>query len=266
MLYNNQGSRKLTRVGEKIKNIFMKLVSSFEILLNRIAPFNPTPSGAVARKVLQGHFLTISNTELHRSVYFKVKYTYSNNITVATDPVRELNIAPFPGSPTGNAVLIYDGGSINNQVIPLSETTKATGVNIPGGDYFVVSTRNLRLRAGETGLLTLLPYFQNIGENSLTDTTPSLEVRGHISIEQVSESTYVNSDGQSIVETNPYVKDTAKLLISSEHRGTFLDEDFNGTSTEYGLPGGIRIGFDFDQLAYSLPLAEGKSLYELASA
>jgi hypothetical protein len=246
----------------------MKLVSSFEILFNRIAPFNPNPAvGAVARKVLQGHFLTISNTELHRSVYFKVKYIYGNNIPTANtlDAERELNLAPFPNSPAGNAVLIYDGGSINNQLIPVNETVRATGVNIPGGDYFVVSTRNLRLRAGETGLLALLPYAQNANANSLADPTPSIEVRGHITIEQVSEASYVNN-GQTIIETNPYVKDAAKLLLSSEHRGTFLDEEYNGINIEPFAGGNVRAGFDFDQLAYALPLAEGKALYELPGA
>ena len=234
----------------------MKLISNFEILLNRIAPLS---SGAIARKIVQGHFLTISNTELHRSVYFKIKYTYGNYIPSPQDLDRELRVAiPNPG----NVVLIYDGGSVNNQTIPATATTKATGVNIPGGDYFYVATNNLRLRAGETGLLALLPFFQPTGENSLTDTTPSVEIRGFISIEQVSDAQYTNSAGQSIVETNPFVHEKANLIINSEHRGTFVDEDFNGSTPEL-LIGGVRVGFDFDQISYALPLAEGKSLYTL---
>lgn len=244
----------------------MKLISNFEILLNRIAPFNTSPSGAIARKIVQGHFLTISNTELHRSVYFRVKYTYGNYIPNAIDADRELRIATLPPSPSpGNVVLIYDGGSLNNQSIPASVTTKANGVNIPGGDYFYVTTNNLRLRAGETGLLALLPFFQPTGENSTTDTTPSVEIRGFVSIEQMSESQYTNSAGQLITETNPFVHDAAKLIINSEHRGTFVDEDFNGTTSEL-LIGGVRVGFDFDQISTSLPLAEGKSLYILDGA
>jgi hypothetical protein len=241
----------------------MKLISNFEILLNRIAPAS---SGAIARKIVQGHFLTISNTELHRSVYFRVKYTYGNFITNSTtlDVDRELRIATFGANPVpGNTVLIYDGGSLNNEAIPTASTTKANGVNIPGGDYFYVATNNLRLRAGETGLLTLLPFFQSMGENTLTDATPSVEIRGFISIEQVSEATYKNSNNQTIVETNSHVQEPARLLINSEHRGTFLEDDFNGINTEFLQSGGTRIGFDFDQLSYALPLAEGKSLYVL---
>ncbi len=247
----------------------MKLISNFEILLNRIAPFNPTPSGAIARRVIQGHFLTLSNTELHRSVYFKVKYFYGNFITNPTnlDTDRELRIAStLSAAPLQNAILIYDGGSLNNQIVP---PTTATGVNIPGGDYFYVSTNNLRLRAGETGLLTLLPFFQTGLQNSPTDLTPSIEVRGYITIEQVSDSTYTNSAGVLINETNPFVHDKANLVISSEHRSTFLDEEFNGTAIEYNLPtagGSVKIGFDFDQGSLALPLAEGKSLYTLDGA
>lgn len=241
------------------------LVSNFELLLNRIAPSNPSPSGAIARRVVQGHFLTISNTELHRSVYFRIKYTYGNYIPNAVGTNRELRIAPFPGSTAGNVVLIYDGGSLNNQLIPTANTTTATGVNIPGGDYFYVKTNNLRLRAGETGLLALLPFFQGTGTNSLGGTVTDLEIRGFISIEQVSDAQYVNSNGVNITETNPFVGEPANLILNSEHRATFLDDDFNGINVEQ-LTGAVRVGFDFDQIAYPLPLAEGKSLYKLPGA
>ncbi len=255
----------------------MKIISNFEILFNRIAPLRSTPpatipdpnsgGNAIARKIVQGHFLTISNTELQRSIYFKVKYTYGNNLpssSVAPDIERELKLAAFPPTSSPfNSVLAYDGGSLNNEFV-VSST--ATGVNIPGGDFFVVSTKNLRLRAGETGLLALLPFIQPTGENSLTDITPSLEVRGFITIEQVADAQYINSAGVTITETNPFVNQPANVVISSEHRGTFVDNDFDGTKTEIVFGSGIRVGFDFDQLAYALPLAEGKSLYTLDGA
>ena len=83
-----------------------------------------------------------------------------------------------------------------------------------------------------------------------------------MSKEQAAESTYTLSNNKVVTETNPYVHEKANLIIASKHRGTFLDEDFNGTTQEL-LIGGVRVGFDFDQLAYALPLAEGKSLYTL---
>jgi len=244
----------------------MKIVSNFEILFNRIAPIQgspPNPSlggNSIARRVAQGHFLTISNTELNRSVYFKVKYTYGNNLQLASgsqDIDRELRLPPFAPF---NSVLVYDGGSLNNVSI---NSSTSNGVNIPGGDYFVVSTNNLRLRAGETGLLALLPFIQPNGDNSLPDILPNLEVRGFITIEQVSEAQYLNSNGLLINETNPFVNQPANLIICSEHRGTFLDNDFDGTRNELLFNSGIQVGFDFDQLVYALPLAEGKSLYTL---
>lgn len=230
----------------------MKTISNFEILVKRIAP---TSAGAVARVVVNGHFLTITNTELDRSVYFSVKYIVGNFIVNSAQPTnqdidRELQIGT-------NTSLIFDGGSIDN--LPVSATT-SRGVNIPGGDYFCVKTQNLRLRAGESGLLTLLPI---LNPNILN--RRNLEIRGHILISQENEATY-NNGTQNIVETNPFVNQNAKVLITSEQRGTFLDEDFLLNRPELLLNTGARIGYDFDQLAYSLPLAEGKSLYTIEGA
>ena len=144
----------------------MKLISNFELLFNRISRQETNATGAVARRIVQGHFLTICNTELHRSVYFKIKYTYGNFITNATgiDSDRELRIATSAPPPSGgNAILVYDGGSFNNQILLANSTTLSIGVNIPGGNYDCITTKNIRLRAGETGLLALLPIFQANG-------------------------------------------------------------------------------------------------------
>jgi hypothetical protein len=225
------------------------LVSNFELLVKRIAP--PAQAGAVARVVANGHFLTITNTELDRSVYFSVKYIVGNFIAnnANADVDREIQIGI-------NSSLIFDGGSADNVVL---NATTSRGVNIPGGDYFCVRTANLRLRAGESGLLALLPL---LSPNVLTRL--NMEVRGHILISQENESTYFNGN-QTITETNPFVNKEAKVLISSEQRGTFLDDDFLQNPTELQL-GNVRVGFDFDQIAYSQPLSEGNSLFVLAGS
>ena len=86
--------------------------------------------------------------------------------------------------------------------------------------------------------------------------SPQYEVRGFIKIQQES-----NAEG----ETNPYINNPANVLICSEHRGTFLDNDYPNFK-ENILSSGALEGMDFDQLSYALPLAEGKSLYTLEGA
>lgn len=227
------------------------LISNFELLVKRIAPAN---SGAVARVVINGHFLTITNTELDRSVYFSIKYIVGNFVVNPSQPSnqnvdREIQIGT-------NSTLIYDGGSLDNTLV---SATTSRGVNIPGGDFICVKTQNLRLRAGESGLLTLLPLIPN------TLIRTNLEIRGHILISQENEAVY-NNGTQTIRETNPFVCKEAKVLISSEQRGTFLDDDALQNIPELILGTGLRLGYDFDQIAYSQPLAEGKSLFTLGGA
>jgi hypothetical protein len=226
------------------------LVSNFELLIARIAP---AVSGAVARRAVQGHFLTISNTELDRAVYFSVRYVCYNAPAPATDVDvnRELNIGV-------NVSLIYDGNGQNNTNIPAAQVITAFGQggNLGGPStalgirgYTFVQTRNLRLLAGETGLLALLPA---LTPPVLLNPNPQLEIRGYIEIQQENNAFVAGAGTQ--LQTNPFVNHPARLLINSEHRGTFLDPTFTGAAV------GV---FDFDQLAYSLPLAEGRSLYVL---
>lgn len=228
------------------------LVSNFELLAKRIAPQS---SGAVARVAVNGHFLTISNTALDRSVYFSIKYIVGNFVVNSSSPGdldidRELQIGT-------NSSLIFDGGSVDNA--PVTSTT-SRGVNIPGGDFFCIKTQNLRLRAGESGLLALLPIV-----NPTILNRRNLEIRGHIIISQESDAVY-NNGNSTVIETNPFVGEDARVLISSEQRGTFLDEDFLNGIPEFQFGNGLRIGYDFDQITYNQALATGQSLYILPGA
>ena len=230
----------------------MKTISNFEILFNRIAPIqgsNPNIGGnSIARRVVQAHFLSITNLEYNRPVYFSVSYI-TNNLS-PDDVNRELITTP------ANFSLIYDGSGVNNRVLQPTEYQLSTAIipPFPFKSYATLKTTSLVVFPGETALLALFPNFIP----SLGTLSPSIEIRGHISIKQEANGVVNN-----VLETNPFVNEPAKLLICSEHRGTFLDNDFNGSRTEITLNNGINIGFDFDQLVYALPLAEGKSLYTL---
>ena len=60
------------------------IVSNFELLVKRILPLSPPgsnqddPQNTVARRLVQAHFLTISNLELDRPIYFSVSYYVAN--------------------------------------------------------------------------------------------------------------------------------------------------------------------------------------------
>ncbi|AFY47499.1 hypothetical protein Nos7524_1626 [Nostoc sp. PCC 7524] len=90
------------------------------------------------------------------------------------------------------------------------------------------------IKAGETGLFLLQP---NILKEGLL-AKANFEVRGYVEVFISSLSTGYNS---------------AKLLLTPEHRGTFYKNlDAEGTKVQ------------LDQIAYSLPTAHGGSLFELS--
>lgn len=249
-----------------------QVISTFEILVKRIAPLGPVfPNNvlipdqdegfnSVFRRVIQGHFLTITNLELNRPLYFSVSYIMASNPTL--NALREFTL-----DATGirNFDLAYDGNLGDNINANTGAQLLTTTVPpFPFRLYKTLKSTNLLLGPGETGILALFPNIipgplQAPALNGiLTAVSPGFELRGHIRIRQ--EATANN-------ETNPYINLPADILLSSELRGTFLDNDFNGVNFERTVSGGIvgapRIGFDFDQLAYSLPLGNGASLYTL---
>ncbi|MBY0486324.1 MAG: hypothetical protein K2P85_03910 [Flavobacteriaceae bacterium] len=245
----------------------MKIISNFELLIKRILPLSfplPTdansPNNSVARRVVQAHFLTVSNLELDRPVYFSVSYFVSNyNLT----PPSDTDLRTFvQTSSSRNFDLRYDGNGNDNSDLNIGATlTSSIITSLPfDRNYSVLKTKNILLAQGETALLSLFPNIVPGSQtpnlvNVLTQLSPGFELRGFIKIQQES-----NAEG----ETNPYITKPAQILVTSEHRGTFLDNDF--PSVRELTIGAVNVGLDFDQLAYTLPLAEGKSLYILDGA
>jgi hypothetical protein len=175
------------------------LVSTFELLVKPIAPAGSGPS-VVARRVIQGYFLTVANTS-NSPVRLRLRFT-------ATTP--GLNIA--------DTVTISDVIGENNfgEISPVNEKRSIYFLNIPANDTAVVS---------------LLP---DVTKPDII-AAKALEIRGYVEI-------FLASPANKSVD----------LLVTPEHRGTFLPEDINAATA------------DFDQLAYALPTANGGSLFTLS--
>ncbi len=128
-------------------------ISTFELLVKRIAPPTGTALDPVARRVVQGYFLTISNLESEDYI-FRIEFTQS--APNVPDPQRVLQ---------DNAVLIYDiaGDNIPIDLVQGSANKYRGFFNLP---------------AGQTASVQLLPALPK----SLDLPAPGLEVRGYVSL------------------------------------------------------------------------------------
>lgn len=120
-------------------------------------------------------------------------------------------------------------GINNSELIVIRDVTG----NNAFGNLNAKNEFNFTLNARDTGLVILQPDIRNLDPD-----TANLEVRGYIEIFVVSFSPF------------PY-RQSYQLLVTPEHRGTFLDS-----------PGGIGAG-EFDQLISSLPTATGRGLIDV---
>lgn len=171
-------------------------ISTFELLVKRIAPLPPAPAPAalvaVARRVVQGYFLTISNLE-SKDLTFRIRFNISKPNPV--DPDRTLfgNV----GSPSNLNVLFYDIAGAN-QEIPLSGNANST-----------VFGASFTLPALQTASLQLLPQAGLFSQEE-----PDFEVRGFVSLRLPRRFGAAQSDTP------------VKVLINPEIRGTFLPNGF----------------------------------------
>ncbi|MBD2592766.1 hypothetical protein BCD64_20455 [Nostoc sp. MBR 210] len=171
----------------------MPLVSTFELLVNPIAPTdnlgNLPPDvvqklGRVARRVVQGYFLTIANTT-DAPARLRLEFT-------ATTP--ELNLV--------DTVTIRDvlGNNEFSELIP-----------VPGNPRRF--TFNVGIPANDTALVTLLPDLQNV---DLFTGAKNLEIRGYVSI------------SRATIAGPAY-----ELLVTPEHRGTFLPRNIDDSVPDF---------------------------------
>ncbi len=163
-------------------------ISTFEILTAPIAPVIGIPPALipVARRVVQGYFLTISNLE-PISVRYRIEFAIS--LPVPADPNKIL---------LKNAVLIADVEGLNT---PIALTQVPNKPQVYRG-FFTIP-------AHKTASVQLLPKLPDV-------LTPGLlEVRGYVSLFRV-------RSGFPFFPPLPPVK----VLLNPEIRGTFLPNDF----------------------------------------
>lgn len=203
-------------------------VSTIELLVKRIAP-PPAPS-TLARRVVQGYFLTISNLEDQEFLYVLDFY-----ISLPTPPDLDRTLAG------NNAVALLDIAG-DNQSLTLSPTNASVSTTR-------FSTR-FRLGAKQTASLQLLP---NLTPALLANPNPDLEIRGFVDLRlpAIFQSSGP-ADGPFIpFQRVPQSDRPVKVLLNPEIRGTFLPNTFPSS------------GGDFDQINYPLELASGKGLNEV---
>lgn len=163
-------------------------ISTFEILTAPIAPVMGLPPELlpVARRIVQGYFLTISNLEAF-SVVYRIDFTIS---------------LPVPANPNkillNNAVLLVDFEGPNTEV-PLTQQLPAKPEVYSG--FFTIP-------AHKTASVQLLPKLPDVLDPGM------LEVRGYVSL------------SRAVFGFPPESFPPVKVLLNPEIRGTFLPNNF----------------------------------------
>ncbi|PTX61168.1 hypothetical protein C8N46_105325 [Kordia periserrulae] len=205
----------------------MAIISNFELLYKPIAPVTG-PASEVGRTVVQGYFLEISNLE-NRDIKLILRTRTS---------VRDPADSPNTEFTNTNNSVVYDITADN----VFSTTMTSAGEQIVGkqlGHYVPC----LFIPAGQTASVAILPNLANLFASPPAD----LAIRGYTEL-------ILSSNVDSFSPLTFSDPETARVLVSAEHRGTFLDSQFDPSYA------GTQINLDFDQLSYSLNTANGKAL------
>jgi hypothetical protein len=223
----------------------MAILSNFEVLLSRIAapPDSTIPLSAPFRRVVQGYFLTVSNPVINTTpaavtfeLFFTINFTSVTSVANLTDSNNAFfrSFVSDPANPnplSPNHVLVINKepdnvlGSGITQSVLIPDSTLPSGPT-PTAQKF--KSIPITIGIGQTFSIALLPN----SANSVVLNSSSMAIRGY----------------SEIVEVPPAGKKT--LIISAEHRGTFLDNNYPSYNNET---------MDFDQIAYALPMFEGCS-------
>jgi hypothetical protein len=152
-------------------------ISTFELLVKRIAPA-PAPQD-VARRVVQGYFLTITNLE-SKDLTFRIQFNISK--PNPADPDRTL---------FKNADLFFDIAGANNPIL-LSGNANSTTF---GGSFM--------LPARQTATVQLLPNISLFAEQN-----PDFEVRGFVTLRLPQIKREPQSTAPVRVLLNPEIRGT----------------------------------------------------------
>ncbi|MBD2106979.1 hypothetical protein [Nodosilinea sp. FACHB-13] len=175
-------------------------ITTFELLVKRIAP--PPADPTVARRVVQGYFLTIANLE-DRDFTYQLEFHVSRPTPV--DPDRTL---------AGNAVVAFDIAGANT---PLALTAVNPSPVTP------VFTTRFRLPAKQTASVQLLPDLTRPG--LLDEANPDVEIRGFVRLRLPAL--------RQGVFLRPQSNTPVKVLLNPEVRGTFLPNDLAARSGDF---------------------------------
>jgi hypothetical protein len=170
-------------------------LSTFELLVKPIAP-RPTNMGpgsdtitAVARRAVQGYFLTISNLEA-KDLTYRLEFVISK--PNPADPDRTFRTL------FNNADLVVDIAGAN------------TPITLLGGVPATTFSGVFSLPAGQTASVQLLP---KLPLSLLSNPNPKLEVRGYV---KLTLPAFFNQGTTAPV----------KVLLNPEIRGTFLPNTY----------------------------------------
>lgn len=204
-------------------------VSTFEILYKPLTPSLGAGTEAIARRVLQGYFLTVANLE---AVDFRFRIEFKITLPQPDNPSRRLD---------ANALFITDVAAPDNVFSTSLPRTPA------GGNRYVTS---FVVPAGKTALVVLLP---NITVPNFFVATPSdIEVRGTVSL--ALPCVFKVQTNPFKITYGPQPGAPARVLLNAEHRATFLPP---------GWPVVASGDLDFDQTVVSVALARGRALNEI---
>ena len=208
-------------------------VSTFEILYRPLTPPLGPGTEAIARRVLQGYFLTVSNLDDANDFLFRIAFRIS--VPDPPNPSRTL---------AGNALFISDVAGPGNQF-------RTFLVNQPlGSNRFAA---NFPVPAGATALVVLLPDITAPGFFSSGPT--DIEIRGNVQLDLPCRLPPDAPFGR-LVQTEPQPGAPAPVLLNAEHRATYLPR---GWPEE-----GVR-PLDFDQTGTAVALAAGRARHDVAS-
>jgi hypothetical protein len=206
----------------------MSVISNFELLLKPIAP-EGGPATEVARVAVQGYFIQISNLE-SRDVVLVLR-TRTPTASAGDSPNTEFTAT--------NHSVVFDITQDNNFTTTLIDA----GELIPGKQNGH-SVNCIYLPAGQSGSIAILP---NVG-SLLSQGKKDLAIRGYAEIVLSSALLPPRSISTPI---------TSSLLVSPDHRTTYLDPAFNPADS------GNQLGLDFDQTVSGIDTANGMALQDI---
>jgi hypothetical protein len=173
------------------------------------------PLAKINRTVIQGYFLTIANVN-YIDVALSVVFTLKFPTNPGGPSVRPTSFDQFLSVIDITGKNLFPGqatqAALKPEIVPRNNKARIT-FTIPGND---------------TGLLLLQP---NILPPSDLLTNPNFEARGYVEI-------FLSSLSGS---------DSATVLLTPEHRGTFFKDAAGATPDAVNL----------DQIAYALPISNG---------